>query len=144
MAESGPLPGSGRICASTEKLTGWVSKKGRIRVNTNKWQNPRHYRDLVKSMRVPKNWPVRYWKRAESGGLLGSGRIRASTEKMTDRGLEKGRIRVNSDKWQNPRHYRDQIESMRVSKNWPVGYWKRVEFAWRPINGRIRGTTGIW
>ena len=75
MAESEALPGSGRIHASTEKLTGlvlkkgriWgttgstekltgrVSKMGRIRVKNGKWQNPGYYRDPKESVRVPKN-----------------------------------------------------------------------------------------
>ena len=49
MAESEALPGASRIRASIEKLIGRVSAKGRISVNTNKWQNPRHYQDLVES-----------------------------------------------------------------------------------------------
>ena len=55
MAESEALPGPDRIHASIEKLTGRVLKKGRIRVETDKWQNPGDYRDLVESVRVPKN-----------------------------------------------------------------------------------------
>ena len=54
---------------------------------------------------------------AESGGLSGSGRIHASTEKVTGRELERGRIRMNTDKWQHPGNYRDQVESARVPKN---------------------------
>ena len=91
MAESEGTPGSGRIHASTEKVTGRELEKGRIRMNTEKWQNPGHYRDQVESVRVPKL--------------------------LTDRLWEKGRIRVNTDKWQNPRHYRDLVESVRVPKN---------------------------
>ena len=59
--------------------------------------------------------------RATTEKLIGQvsemGRIRASTEILTDRVWEKGRIRVNTDKWQNPRHYRDLGESVRVPKN---------------------------
>ena len=51
---------------------------------------------------------------AESGGLPGLGRIRASTEKLTGRELEKGGIRMNTDKWKNLGHYRDHVESVRV------------------------------
>ena len=52
----------------------------------------------------------------ESGGLSGLGEIRASTEKLTDRVWEKGRIRVNTDKWQNPGDYQDFVESVRLLK----------------------------
>ena len=54
---------------------------------------------------------------AEFGGLSGSGRIRASIEKVTDRVSENSVIRVNLDKWQNPGDYWDQAESVRVRKN---------------------------
>ena len=54
MAESEALPGSTRIRASTEKMIGQVSKNGRIRVKTDKWQNPGDYRDQVESVRVAK------------------------------------------------------------------------------------------
>ena len=37
MVESGPVPGSGRIRASTEKLAGRVSEKLTISLNTEKW-----------------------------------------------------------------------------------------------------------
>ena len=37
MVESGPVPGSGRIRASTEILSGRVSKNSRISVRTLKW-----------------------------------------------------------------------------------------------------------
>ena len=55
MAESEALPGSSRIRASTEELIGQVSKKGRIRVKTDKWENPEDYLDQVESLSVPKN-----------------------------------------------------------------------------------------
>ena len=54
---------------------------------------------------------------AESEALPGASRIRASTEKLTDRVWEKGRIRVNLDKWQNLGDYRDLVESMRAPEN---------------------------
>ena len=37
MVESGRVPGKGRIHATLEKLSGRVSRKGRIIVNTGKW-----------------------------------------------------------------------------------------------------------
>ena len=55
MAESEAFPGSSRIRATTEKLTDQVSEKGRIRVKTDKWENPEDYRDQVESLSVPKN-----------------------------------------------------------------------------------------
>ena len=90
MAESGGLSGSGRIRASTKKLTDRVWEKRRICMNTDKWQNPRHYRDLVESLRVPK--------------LMGQI-------------SKKGRIRLKTDKWENPEEYQDQVESLSVPKN---------------------------
>ena len=50
MAESEALPGSSRICASIEKLIDQVLEKGRIRVKTDKWENPGDYRDQVESV----------------------------------------------------------------------------------------------
>ena len=91
MAEFEALRGASGIRASTEKLIGQVSKKGRIRVKTDKWKNLRDCRYQVESVRVPKL--------------------------LTDRLWEKGRIRVNTDKWQNLRHYRDLVKSVRVSEN---------------------------
>ena len=66
---------------------------------------------------------------AESGGLSGSGRIRATTEKLTGRVSEKRKIRVKTDKWQNLGDYWDQVESVRVPKNRPIGYGKKLESA---------------
>ena len=40
---------------STEKLICQVSKKGRIRVKTDKWENLEDYMDQVESLSVPKN-----------------------------------------------------------------------------------------
>ena len=55
MAESEALPGASGIRASTEKLIGQVSEKGRIRVMTDKWKDPGDCRDQVESVQVPKN-----------------------------------------------------------------------------------------
>ena len=55
MAESGGLSGSGRIRVSIEKQISQVSKKGRIYVKTDKWENPEDYRDQEESLSVPKN-----------------------------------------------------------------------------------------
>ena len=64
--------GKGRIRATIEKLSGRVSEKGRISVNTEKWY--------------------------ESGRFLGKGRIRATIENLSGRVSEKGRISVSIGK----------------------------------------------
>ena len=66
MAETEELPGSSRVRTSTEKLTDRVWEKRRIRMNTDERQNPRHYRDVVESVRVPKSWLIVYGKMVES------------------------------------------------------------------------------
>ena len=61
MAESGRVPGKGRIRASIQKLSRRVPGKGRIRVgikkivsaNTEKVSNECEYRKMVESRRVP-------------------------------------------------------------------------------------------
>ena len=53
----------------------------------------------------------------ESGGLSGSGRLRANTEKLIGQVYKKGRICVKTDKWENPEDYRDEVESLSVPKN---------------------------
>ena len=70
MVESGPVPGSGRIRVSTEKLTRRVPEK--LKVNVNKEQM------------------------VESGVVPGSRRIRASTKKLTRRIPENLTISVNT------------------------------------------------
>ena len=50
--ESRRVPGKGRIRASIEKLSGGVSKYGRISESTEKRYNPGEYRENVESMRV--------------------------------------------------------------------------------------------
>ena len=66
------VPGKGRICAITEKLSEQVSKNGRICV----------YQKMVESRRVP-----------------GKGRIRVSTEKLFGRVHKNARITVSTGKW---------------------------------------------
>ena len=73
MVESGRLLGIGRIRASTKKLSGPVSEKGRMSVSTQK---------MVESGRVPRK-----------------GRIRATIENLSGRVSAKGRISVSSRKW---------------------------------------------
>ena len=56
---------------------------------------------------------------AESGRVPEKGRISASIEKLSRRVTEKGRICVSIENWQNPGEYREKLESVRVSKNFP-------------------------
>ena len=92
MEEYGRLPGKGRIRVSIDKLSRRVSKKGRICVSTEKWQNPDQYREKVESGECRKTVPVstekgsnmcKYRKMAESGSVPGKARIRASVEKLS-------------------------------------------------------------
>ena len=55
--------------------------------------------EKVESMRVPKNYLDEYRKMVESGRVPGKSRIRASTEKLSERVSEKGRISVSTEKW---------------------------------------------
>ena len=66
MEESRRLPGKGRIRSSTEKLSGRVSKNGRISVSTAKWQNLGEYREKDESVRVLKSCQDEYRKMVES------------------------------------------------------------------------------
>ena len=63
----------------------------------------------------------------ESGQVLGKGRIRAITEKLSERVPKNGRIRVSTGKWKDLGEYGDKVESVRVSKNCSSKYKKRVE-----------------
>ena len=56
---------------------------------------------------------------AEFGRVPGKGTFRARIEKLSRRVPEKGRICVSIEKWQNPAEYREKVESVRVSKNFP-------------------------
>ena len=64
---------------------------------------------------------------AESGSIRGKGRIRASVEKAFWRVPEKGRSYVSTEKWRNRGQYGEKVESVRVSKNLPGEYRKKVE-----------------
>ena len=77
----------------------------------------------------------------ESGRVLEKGRIGARTEKHSRRVLEKSRISVSTGKWWNPSEYSEKLESMRVSKNIPDVYLKRVESVSVLENGGIRAST---
>ena len=78
----------------------------------------------------------------ESGRVPGKGRIRASIEKLSGRVLKDGRIIVSIGKWSNLGEYREKVEFVRVSKNFPGEYRKRVESVWVSKNGKIRTSTG--
>ena len=136
MASSGSVPGKGRIRAIVEKLSRVVPKKGRIFVSTKIWKNPGQYSEKVESVRVSKNCPeeyrkgsnlCEYQKMEESGSVPGKGRIPTSVEKLSPRVPEKGRLCVRIEKWHNPGQNRQKVESVRVSKNCPGEYRKRVD-----------------
>ena len=79
---------------------------------------------------------------ASSGSVPGKGRIRASVNKLSRRVPENDRISVNTEKWYLPSHYREKVESVRVSKNCLGEYQKRIESVGVPKNGIIRVNTG--
>ena len=68
-----------------------------------------------------------YLKLVESGGVPGKARIGTSIEKLSRRVPEKGQISVSTEKWKNLGEYLEKLESVRVSKNSPGEYRKRVE-----------------
>ena len=78
----------------------------------------------------------------ESRRLLERGGIRASTEKHSGRVPQKVRISVSTKKFWNLAEYREKVESVRVQKNCPDEYLKRVESMSVPKNGRIRVSIG--
>ena len=55
----------------------------------------------------------------ESRRVPGKGRIRVSTEKLSGRVMKNCRINVSTGKWENPGEYREKLESVQVSKNFP-------------------------
>ena len=91
MAESGSVPGKGRIGAIIEKLSRRASENGRLCVST---ENGRIRASTGKVSNL-----FDYRKMVESGRLPGKGRIRASLEKLPRRVQEKGRIYVSTEKW---------------------------------------------
>ena len=58
-------------------------------MSTRKRYNPCECRELVESVRVPKNYPGEYRKMVESVRVPGIGRISESTEKLSGRVPEK-------------------------------------------------------
>ena len=77
----------------------------------------------------------------ESGRIPGRDRFRASTEKLSERVLDKGRMSISTQKWLNPGEYREKVESVRVPKNCPDEDLTRVESVSIPKNGSIRAST---
>ena len=105
-------------------------------MSTEKWHHTGQYREKVESVRVSKNRPgdsekrsnlCEYRKMAESGSVRGKIRIRASVEKLSRGVPEKGRTCVSTEKWRNRGQYGEKVESVRVSKNFPGEYRKKVE-----------------
>ena len=136
MAESGSIRGKGRIRASVEKLSRGVPEKDRICVSTEnrrilasigKRYNPCGYREIVPASTGKMSNLCEYRKMASYGSVPGKGRIRASVEKAFWRVPEKGRTCVSNEKWRNRGQYGEKVESVRVSKNFPGEYWKKVE-----------------
>ena len=66
MAESGSVPGKGRIRANIDTQSRRVSKKGRIFVSTEKWQDQGQYGEKIEFVRVLTNCLGEYRKRVES------------------------------------------------------------------------------
>ena len=65
----------------------------------------------------------------ERGGLsvsTGKGRIRVSTEKLSRRVPKNGRIGVSTEKLLNPGEYREKVEYVRVPENCPDEYRKMI------------------
>ena len=101
-----------------------------------KWHHPGQYLENVESVRVSKNCPgstgkgsnlCEYRKMTESGSVPGKDRIRASVEKLSQGVPEKAKICVTTQKWHHPGQCREKAKSVRVSKNCPGEYRKRVE-----------------
>ena len=63
----------------------------------------------------------------ESERVPEKGRFRASMEKYSRGVPEKRRISVSTEKWENPGAYLQKVDSVRVSKNFPDEYRKRLE-----------------
>ena len=66
MIESVRVPRKGRIRASTKKVSGRVSDRGRISVCTGEWYNPSEYREKVESVPLLKNSLDEFRKKVES------------------------------------------------------------------------------
>ena len=91
---------------------------------------------MIESGRVPGKGRIRgsidklSWGVPEKGLICVStenGRIRGSIEKLSLRVPEIGRICVSTEKLYNPGEYREKLQPVRVSKNFPDEYRKKVE-----------------
>ena len=98
---------------------------------------------MVESVWVPENGRIL--------AIIGKSRIRASTQKHSERVSKNCRICVSTEKWWNPCEYRKMVESGRVpgkgrlrarTKNCPHKYQKTLQSVWVPENGRIRRVPG--
>ena len=63
----------------------------------------------------------------ESERLPGKRRIRSSTDNLSGRVPQNGRMSVSTAKWWNPGEYREKVESVGVLKKCPDEYRKMVE-----------------
>ena len=102
-----------------------------------KWHHSGQYREKVESVRVSKNCPgstgkgsnlCEYRKMTESGSVLGKVRIRTSVEKLSQGVQEKARLCVTTPKSHHPGQYREKVKSVRLTKNCPGEYQKRLEW----------------
>ena len=63
----------------------------------------------------------------EFGPVPRKGGIHATIEKLFGRVLQKGRISVSTRNWYNPGDYWEKLESVRVPKNCPYEFRKKLE-----------------
>ena len=83
---------------------------------------------------------------ASYGSVPGKGIIRAGIEKPSRRVPERCRICVSTEKWHHTGHYREKVESVRVSKNRPGDSEKRsnlCEYRKMAESGSVRGKSRI-
>ena len=66
MVNPGEYRENGRIRATIETLSARVSRKGRISVSTEKWENTGEYREKLESVPLLENCPDEFRKRIES------------------------------------------------------------------------------
>ena len=136
MTESGLVLGKGRIRASVDKLSRGVPEKDRIWVSTEKWPNQGQYREKAIPCKCRKTVPTsiekwsnlcEYRKMASSGSVPVKDRICASVEKLSRGVSQKVRFCESTQIWENQGEYQENVESVRMSKNCPGEYRKRVE-----------------
>ena len=78
----------------------------------------------------------------ESGRVPRKGRIRAITEKLSERVPENAKIRVSTGKRENQAKSRENVESVQEQKSCPNEYRKMVESGSVPENDTIRPSPG--